>query len=112
MSTDEQNNNISSQTDNKNLVPEDSDNKLLANLFNILRSQNSDKVKATNNNENILLNDEEDDGDNEDEEDDEEDDDDDDEEDDEEDVRWDAISKLLDSHLQISKAFLHLVKSK
>lgn len=112
MSTDEQNNNIS---DNTNLVSEDSDNKLLSNLFNILRTQNSDKVKSTNNNnENILLNDEEEEEDDDDEEDEDEDDDDeeDDEEEEEDDVRWDAISKLLDSHLQISKAFLHLVKAK
>ena len=108
MSTDEQNNNIS---DNKNLAPEDSDNKLLTNLFNILKTQNSDKVKSTNNNnENILLNEDEEEDDEED--DDEEDDDEEEEEEEEDDVRWDAISKLLDSHLQISKAFLHLVKSK
>jgi hypothetical protein len=102
MTTEDQNNvNTTSQTDDKNLFSENND-KMLANLFKIIRSQNSDKVKAKNNDENILIDDDED----EDEDDDEE------EEDSEEDARWEAINKLLDSHLQISKAVLHLVKEK
>jgi hypothetical protein len=103
MSTEDQNNvNTSSQTDDKNSFSGDND-KMLANLFNIIRSQNSEKVKEKNKDENILIDEEEDDDE---EEEDEEDDDSD------EDARWDAINKLLDSHLQISKAVLHLVKEK
>ena len=102
MTTEDQNNvNTTSQTDDKNLFSENND-KMLANLFKIIRSQNSDKVKSKNNDENILIDDDDD----EDEDDDEE------EEDSEEDARWEAINKLLDSHLQISKAVLHLVKEK
>ena len=100
MSNEEPNNvNTSSQTDDKNLFSENND-KMLANLFKIIRSQNSDKVKEKNNDENILIDEEE-------EEDEEEED-----EDEDEDARWEAINKLLDSHLQISKAVLHLVKEK
>ena len=33
-----------------------------------------------------------------------------DEDDDEESVKWSAFNKLLESHLRISKSFLHLVK--
>jgi len=105
MSTEDQNNiNTSSQTDDKNSFSGDND-KMLTNLFNIIRSQNSEKVKAKNKDENILIDEEEDED--EDEEEEENDDDDSDE-----DARWDAINKLLDSHLQISKAVLHLVKEK
>ena len=105
MTTEDQNNvNTTSQTDDKNLFSENND-KMLANLFKIIRSQNSDKVKAKNNDENILI-DEDDEDDEDDEEEEEE------EEDSEEDARWEAINKLLDSHLQISKAVLHLVKEK
>lgn len=105
MSTEDQNNvNTSSQTDDKNSFSGDNDT-MLTNLFKIIRSQNSEKVKEKNKDENILIDEEEDEEDEE-EEDDEEDDDSD------EDARWDAINKLLDSHLQISKAVLHLVKEK
>ena len=105
MSTEDPNNvNTSSQTDDKNSFSGDND-KVLANLFNIIRSQNSEKVKAKNKDENILIDEDDDDEEEEDEE--EEDDDDDDE-----DARWDVINKLLDSHLQISKTVLHLVKEK
>jgi hypothetical protein len=103
MSTEDPNNvNTSSQTDDKNSFSGDND-KVLANLFNIIRSQNSEKVRAKNKDENILI-DEED----EDEEENEENE----EEDSDEDARWDVINKLLDSHLQISKTVLHLVKEK
>jgi len=102
MSTEDQNNvNTSSQTDDKNSFSGDNDT-MLTNLFKIIRSQNSEKVKEKNKDENILIDEEED-------EDEEEEDD---EEDSDEDARWDAINKLLDSHLQISKAVLHLVKEK
>jgi hypothetical protein len=108
MSTEEPNNvNTSSQTDDKNLFSGDND-KMLANLFKIIRSQNSDKIKEKNNDENILIDDKEEDE----EEDEAEEDDEDDEDDEAEDARWEAINKLLDSHLQISKALLHLVKEK
>lgn len=104
MSNEEPNNvNTSSQTDDKNLFSENND-KMLANLFKIIRSQNSDKVKEKNNDENILIDDKD--------EEEEDDEDEDEEEDEAEDARWEAINKLLDSHLQISKAVLHLVKEK
>jgi hypothetical protein len=48
--------------------------------------------------------------DNDEEEDDEEEGDDDLNEDEEEDLRWIALHKLLDSHLRITKSFLHLVR--
>jgi hypothetical protein len=107
MSTAEEPNNVntSSQTDDKNLFSGDND-KMLANLFKIIRSQNSDKIKEKNNDENILIDDKEEEDDDEEEDDEEEDD------EEAEDARWEAISKLLDSHLQISKAVLHLVKEK
>ena len=108
MSTEDQNNvNTSSQTDDKNSFSVDND-KMLTNLFNIIRSQNSEKVKAKNKDENILIDEEEDEDEDEEEEEEEEEEDD----DSDEDARWDAINKLLDSHLQISKAVLHLVKEK
>ena len=105
MSTEDPNNvNTSSQKDDKNSFSGDND-KVLANLFNIIRSKNSEKVRAKNKDENILIDDEEDDEDDEEEEENEE-------EDSDEDARWDVINKLLDSHLQISKTVLHLVKEK
>jgi len=105
MSTEDTNNvNTPSQTDNKNSFSGDND-KMLSNLFNIIRSQNSEKVKAKNKDENILIDDEDEDENDEDEEEEEE-------EDSDEDARWEAINKLLDSHLQISKTVLHLVKEK
>lgn len=101
MSTEDPNNvNTSSQTDDKNSFSGDND-KVLANLFNIIRSQNSEKVRAKNKDENILIDEE-----------DEEDEEENEEEDSDEDARWDVINKLLDSHLQISKTVLHLVKEK
>jgi hypothetical protein len=106
MSTEDPNNvNTSSQTDDKNSFSGDND-KVLANLFNIIRSQNSEKVRAKNKDENILIDEEEDDDEDDEEEEENE------EEDSDEDARWDVINKLLDSHLQISKTVLHLVKEK
>ena len=105
MSTEDPNNvNTSSQTDDKKSFSGDND-KVLANLFNIIRSQNSEKVKAKNKDENILIDEEE-------EEEEEDEDEEEEEEDSDEDARWDVINKLLDSHLQISKTVLHLVKEK
>jgi hypothetical protein len=104
MSTEDQNNvNTPSQTDDKNSFSGDNDT-MLTNLFKIIRSQNSEKVKEKNKDENILIDEEEEDDDEEDEENE--------DDDSDEDARWDAINKLLDSHLRISKAVLHLVKEK
>jgi hypothetical protein len=99
MTTEDEKKDICSQVDDKNQKVADND-QLLSNLFNVIRSQNSNKTREENN---ILIDDE-------DRDDDEEDDDEDDEDD--EDHRWDALNKLLDSHLQITKALLHLVKEK
>ena len=101
MTTEDEKKDICSQVDDKNQKAADND-ELLSNLFNVIRSQNSNKTREQNN---ILIDedrDEEEEGDDED----------DDDEDDEDDHRWDALNKLLDSHLQITKALLHLVKEK
>ena len=102
MTTEDPKTDMCSQVDDKNQSSVDND-QLLSNLFNVIRSQNSNKTREQNNDNNILIDDEDDDDD---------DDDDDEDEDDEEDPRWDALNKLLDSHLQITKTLLHLVKEK
>ena len=96
MTTEDPKTNILSEADDKNQTSADND-QLLSNLFNVIRSQNSNKTREQNN---ILIDNEE-----------EEEDDDEDDEDDE-DPRWDALNKLLESHLQITKTLFHLVKEK
>ena len=104
MTTEDEKKDIGSQLDDKNQKEADSD-QMLSNLFNVIRSQNSNKIREQNNDNNILIDDEDDDEDDEDDEDQDDDDYDD-------DPRWDALNKLLDSHLKITKALLHLVKEK
>ena len=103
MTTEDSKTNTFSQVDDKSAVDND---QMLSNLFNVIRSQNSNKTREQNNDNNILIDKDDEDDENEDEDDDEEDD------DDEDDLRWDALNKLLDSHLQITKTLFHLVKEK
>ena len=120
--TEKQNENTCSQTEINSSNSENppvindqniNDSKLLTDLFSTIMSQNfeSKKSKKRDHNVNDKKDEEEDEEDEEEDEEDEEDEDEEDEEDEDDDHMWDALNKLLDSHLYITKSFLHLVKN-
>jgi phosphopantothenoylcysteine synthetase/decarboxylase len=109
MPTEVQNENTQTQTVNNNSSALN-DNNMLNNLLNSMLSQSVDHRKTkspvkNSKSDDIVQNEEHD-------EEEEEDEDSDNDEliSDEDDLRWIALSKLLDSHLRITKSFLHLVR--
>ena len=109
MPTEVQNENMQTQTVNNNSSGLN-DNNMLNNLLNSMLSQSVEPRKTKSPVKNSKSDDNEQDEDHGEDEDEDEDSDNDELISDEDDLRWIALSKLLDSHLRITKSFLHLVR--
>lgn len=116
MSIEVQNDTISQTQSNDSSEPIKNDNNMLNELLSSILSQSINPHKTKSPLKDIKVEDEHSDDESEDESEDESGDESEDESEDNElisnenDLRWIALSKLLDSHLRITKSFLHLVR--